>query len=165
MIPVLKWRLLMIGKWTKIIAVVVFTPGASVSAQVVLDSTEELGRIDVDEKLGARIPLELTFADETGDSVRLAEYLTESSTVSTSSTGIRARSTGLSRPVSTPKKIRSWRPPRKRTTWVPLIGTFRKRAGDFWLALRASLRRWPTRSVFGISTMPSVRSTLIRRWR
>ena len=67
----------MTEKWTKIIAVVVFALGGSVSAQVGLDSTEELGRIDIDEKLGEKIPLELTFVDETGDSVRLAEYFGE----------------------------------------------------------------------------------------
>ncbi len=42
-----------------------------------LDSTKELGRIDVEEKLGQKIPLDLAFVDETGDSVRLADYFGE----------------------------------------------------------------------------------------
>jgi protein SCO1/2 len=34
-----------------------------------------LGAVDVDEKLGARIPLELTFTDDRGRTVRLGDYL------------------------------------------------------------------------------------------
>jgi len=44
------------------------------SAQVVLDSTEELRGVDVIEHLGDRVPLDLTFVNTSGDVVSLGTY-------------------------------------------------------------------------------------------
>jgi protein SCO1/2 len=47
---------------------------AVASAQVVRESPAELKKIDVVERLGGRIPLDLRFTDETGSQVRLGDY-------------------------------------------------------------------------------------------
>lgn len=47
---------------------------APVTAQVMLDSTAELSKIDIIEHLGDTIPLDLTFVNDAGDSVQLGEY-------------------------------------------------------------------------------------------
>ena len=44
-------------------------------AQVVTDSDPELRRIDVIERLGSKVPADLTFVTESGDTVVLGDYL------------------------------------------------------------------------------------------
>ena len=43
-------------------------------AQLAMDDVPELRSIDVQERLGERIPLDLTFVDEKGDTVQLRKY-------------------------------------------------------------------------------------------
>ena len=59
-------------KWTIWLALVLITP--IVSAQVTTDSDQDLNQIDVVENLGQKIPLDLNFVDDHGDSVSLAQY-------------------------------------------------------------------------------------------
>ncbi len=48
--------------------------GSVAAAQVLKDDVPELRKIDIIEHLGERIPLDLTFVNDTGDTVQLAEY-------------------------------------------------------------------------------------------
>jgi protein SCO1/2 len=61
-----KWIL-----WLGIVAVTIATPA---DAQVVLDSSAELSRVDIVDRIGAGIPLDLTFVDDHGETVRLERY-------------------------------------------------------------------------------------------
>jgi protein SCO1/2 len=47
---------------------------AGVSAQVIQDSVPELQKLTIDEHLGNKIPLDLTFTNEKGETVQLASY-------------------------------------------------------------------------------------------
>jgi len=61
-------------KW---VAFVVVWLAAAASAQVVLENTGALGKIDVEEHLGDTIPLDLSFTDETGAPVKLGDFFHE----------------------------------------------------------------------------------------
>lgn len=60
--------------WTMIIYVVYYS---GVSAQVVKESDRQLEGIDVVEKLGETIPLDMTFVDDKGDSVAISKYFNQ----------------------------------------------------------------------------------------
>jgi protein SCO1/2 len=50
-----------------------FLPSRS-SSQIALDNAPDLKNIDVEEHLGEKIPLDLQFINETGDTIRLGDY-------------------------------------------------------------------------------------------
>lgn len=70
--PIQKYALSL--TWTMIIYIV-YVAGAS--AQVAKESDRQLEGIDVIEKLGDTIPLDMTFVDDKGDSVTLGKYFNQ----------------------------------------------------------------------------------------
>jgi len=50
---------------------------STVSAQVIQENPDDLRNIDVEEKLGEYIPLDLTFVNDIGDTVALAQYFND----------------------------------------------------------------------------------------
>ena len=63
--------------WITWLALVLVAAATPTRAQVVLDSSAELSRVDIVEKIGASIPLNLHFVDDHGDTVQLSRYFTE----------------------------------------------------------------------------------------
>jgi len=61
-----KWIL-----WLGLVGIIAAVP---IRAQVVLENSAELNRVDIVERIGATIPLDLTFTDDHGDTVRLSRY-------------------------------------------------------------------------------------------
>lgn len=57
-----------------LIALSMMFVAATVLGQVVTDQPEELKHIDIVEKLGQKIPLDLTFTNDLGQQVRLGDY-------------------------------------------------------------------------------------------
>lgn len=61
--------------WTIKTVVVLFTVASLGRAQVVLESDPQLELIDVVEHLGRKVPLDLTFVNDLGDTVLLGDHL------------------------------------------------------------------------------------------
>ena len=62
---------------SQLIITVLFILNGVLSAQITMDNVAELQNIDVIEHLGEKIPLDLPFIDEQGDTVLLADFLSK----------------------------------------------------------------------------------------
>jgi protein SCO1/2 len=56
------------------LAILLLTAGPAVRGQVVQEHPKDLSKVDIVEHLGKKIPLDLTFTDETGKQVKLGDY-------------------------------------------------------------------------------------------
>jgi protein SCO1/2 len=62
---------------TKWVVFIVIALATAVRGQVVLETTDDLKRIDVEEHLGDTIPLDLTFVDEDSQTVELGSFFNQ----------------------------------------------------------------------------------------